>query len=148
MSEIHSGKTERSRYWSELVTAWSQSGLSQAEFCRQRGVKLITFGWWKRRLEDCSKVAPAVRSKSSPRNVTGRMLPQHEQRQVPSKVGGLNRRGRPPKAASPRFVEVRLPEVSTLPAYEVVLMRGRSIRVPSQFDPQALTRLIAAVESC
>ncbi len=33
-------------------------------------------------------------------------------------------------------------------AYEVVLAGGRSIRVPSQFDPQAVSRLITAVESC
>jgi hypothetical protein len=127
MSEIHSGKTERSRYWSELMTAWSQSGLSQAEFCRQRGVKLITFGWWKRRLQQVGGPVPAG---SVARDEWSK------------------RRGWPPKAASPRFVEVRLPEVSALPAYEVVLMHGRSIRVPSRFDPQALVRLIAAVESC
>jgi hypothetical protein len=32
--------------------------------------------------------------------------------------------------------------------YEVVLPGGRSIRVSSQFDPQILSRLIKAVESC
>jgi len=32
--------------------------------------------------------------------------------------------------------------------YEVVLAHGRSIRIPLQFDPEALSRLIPVVESC
>ncbi len=109
--------TDRARYWSGLVSAWSRSGLSQAEFCRRRGVKVVTFAWWKR--------------------------------QLPKPDGDLpKRRGRPPKAALARFVEVRLAGGAGLPAYEVVLAHGRSIRVPSQFDPQILSRLITAVESC
>ena len=65
------------------------------------------------------------------------------------KAGGkpAKRRGRPRKRSG-RFVEVRLAEASTVQGYEVLLARGRSIRVPPQFDPQTLSRLIAAVESC
>jgi predicted phage tail protein len=59
----------------------------------------------------------------------------------------VKRRGRAPRTAG-RFVEVRLASASPTPTYEVVLAHGRSIRVPSQFDPQGLSRLIAAVESC
>ena len=112
--------TERARYWSGMVAAWSRSGLSQAEFCRRQGINGGTFVWWKRQLQ-----------------------------QVPGDVANVpKRRGRPPKAASTRFVEVRLPGMPLSPTYEVVLARGRSIRVPSQFDPETLSRLIAAVESC
>ncbi len=50
--------------------------------------------------------------------------------------------------ASKRFVEVRLASPLPGPAYEVVLAGGRSIRVGAQFDPEILSRLIAAVESC
>ena len=50
-----------------------------------------------------------------------------------------------PKSSS-RFVEVRWASVA--PAYEIVLAGGRSIRVPERFEPQALSRLITAVESC
>ena len=107
--------TERARYWSDLVAAWSRSGLSQAEFCRRRGVKVASLAWWKRQLHKPDGDLP-------------------------------KRRGRPPKTAS-RFVEVRLAGVSSA-TYEVVLARGRSIRVPSQFDPETLSRLITAVESC
>jgi hypothetical protein len=69
-------------------------------------------------------------------------------RQLQKAAGGRpKRRGRPPKV-SERFVEVRLAGVSSLAGYEVVLDRGRSIRIPSQFDPQILSRLILTVESC
>ena len=116
MSQIRRGQTERAKYWSGLLIAWGQSGLSQAEFCRRRGVKAVTFAWWKRQLQKPAGDRP-------------------------------KRCGRPPKVSG-RFVEVRLAGVSSLPGYEVVLDRGRLIRVPSQFDPQILSRLIAAVESC
>jgi hypothetical protein len=108
--------TERASYWSALVKAWEGSGLSQAAFCRQRGVQVGTFAWWKRQL----------------RRAQG---------------DGAKRRGRRAKGRE-RFVEVRLAGPCSMPAYEVILARGRSIRVSSQFDPQTLSRMIAAVESC
>jgi transposase len=108
--------TERARYWADVVSAWERSGLSQAEFCRRRGVKVASLAWWKRQLRKPSSELP-------------------------------KRRGRPAKA-SKQFVEVRLTGTSSVPTYEVVLARGRSIRVLSQFDPQILSQLITAVESC
>jgi hypothetical protein len=116
--------TERAKHWSDLVAAWERRGLKQADFCRRQGINSGTFAWWKRQLRQASQDLP-------------------------------KRRGRPPKVAE-RFVEVRLTSASSvepagvpsIPGYEVVLPRGRSIRVPSQFDPQILSRLITAVESC
>ena len=116
MSQIRRGETKRARYWADQLAGWKRSGLSQAEFCRQRGLSGGTFAWWKRQLQKAAGKLP-------------------------------NRRGRPAKASG-RFVEVRLAGVSSASAYEVVLARGRSIRVPSEFDPQILSRLIVAVESC
>jgi hypothetical protein len=106
--------TERASYWSGLVKSWEGSGLSQAEFCRRRGINGGTFAWWKRQLQRASGQGPRPR-------------------------------GRPRKVAG-RFVEIRLTGASS--GYEVVLVRGRSIRVPVPFDPQTLSRLITAVESC
>lgn len=108
--------TERAKYWSDLLSAWKQSGLSQAEFCRRREVKVVTFAWWKRQLQ-------------------------------PASAEPVKRRGHLRKSLRP-FVEVRLAGTSSLPAYEVILARSRSIRVPSEFDAQTLSRLITAVESC
>ncbi len=107
--------TRRANHWAKLVESWKRSGLSQVEFCRRRGVKAVTFAWWKRQLQGPGGHAP--------------------------------KRGRSGKGPGP-FVEVRLAGASSSWAYEVVLAGGRSIRVPSQFDPQILSSLITAVESC
>ena len=40
--------SDRTRYWQRQVSAWGNSGLSQAEFCRRRRIKAVTFGWWER----------------------------------------------------------------------------------------------------
>jgi hypothetical protein len=42
--------SDRAGYWQRLLAEWAGSGLSQAEFCRRRGVKAVTLAWWKRRL--------------------------------------------------------------------------------------------------
>jgi transposase-like protein len=102
--------SERAQYWTRMLAAWGQSGLSQTEFCRREGINLGTFAWWKRQLRKAA--------------------------------------GHQPRRRAARFVEVRLAQPSSAPGYEVVLPRGRSIRVPAQFDAESLSRLIAAVESC
>ena len=40
----------RVAYWRGLLERWRASGLSQAEFCRRRGIPISKFAWWKRRL--------------------------------------------------------------------------------------------------
>ena len=41
--------TERARYWSDLIAAWAQSGLSQVEFCQQHGLALSTLARYRTR---------------------------------------------------------------------------------------------------
>lgn len=124
--------SDRARYWSELLRAWERSGLSQAEFCRRRGIKAVSFSWWKRQL------GMATRS-------TGRRMP------------GLAGGSRPGQRA--KFVEVTWPAGpgALSPAlgastgsfgYEVVLTSGRVLRLPPVFDSDQVSRLITAVESC
>ncbi len=45
------------------------------------------------------------------------------------------------------FVELPLASAFPAPAYEILLVGGRAIRIPSQFDPQVLSGLISVVES-
>ena len=44
------GREEREAHWRQVVAEWAQSGLTQAEFCRQRGIPPGTFGHWKQEL--------------------------------------------------------------------------------------------------
>ncbi len=129
--------TDRAKYWQRMVTAWEASGLSQAEFCRRRGLKAVTFAWWKRQLVG-----------------TG-------EGDVHRGRGDRRRMGA--GQSTPAFVEVAMPKgvatdrsarVSTLggvPAsgYEVTLPCGTSIRLPVDFDMDRASRLIHAVaQSC
>ena len=45
-------RTEKRERWQEVVAAWEGSGLSQAAFCRERGLCLASFGYWRRRLRE------------------------------------------------------------------------------------------------
>ncbi len=135
--------TERARYWAAQVAAWERSGLTQAEFCRRRKIKAVSFGWWKRKLQGTGEKS------------------RHR----------VNRDARRPRTRREAdFVEVALPghvlaatpihsTSSTAPRtwitspmgpyrYEIALSSGRVIRLPQDFDPGVVSQLIAVVESC
>ena len=139
MSKIRYGGTERARYWQGLLARWRGSGLTQAAFCRRHGVNQFTFSGWKGKL-----AAAGVRMESGSagkvnggrpgaRRTVGMADCRHHEGQGHGTAG--------------RFVEVQLTQPAASLGYEVVLSRGRVIRVPEQFDPDAVCRLIVAVES-
>ena len=113
MSQPQRNPSGRSVYWQDLVDQWSRSGLSQAAFCRERGITYGSFTWWKRQLLAAGDGAP---------------------------------RGRTKKAGV--FVEVQVPGSAKRPAYELILARGRVLRIYDPFDSDSVSRLITAVESC
>ncbi len=121
--------TDRARHWRGLVASWDKSGLSQAEFCRRRGVKAVTFGWWKRRLKGARIPTGGIRGG----------------------VDGSSLRG------AAEFVEVAFPQTalvneSTSSAspgcYEIALNCGRVIRLPHSFEAAVVARLVTVLESC
>ncbi|WIX08407.1 IS66 family insertion sequence element accessory protein TnpA [Xanthomonas oryzae] len=38
--------------WAGYVQGWQASGLSQAAWCREQGLSLASFGYWRRRLAE------------------------------------------------------------------------------------------------
>jgi len=36
--------------WQEHIKSWEQSGLTQKTYCNEQGLKLATFGSWRKRL--------------------------------------------------------------------------------------------------
>jgi hypothetical protein len=48
-------KTSRAVYWQKHISQWSESGLSQAEYCRRKKLSVAAFNWWKRHLRKKSK---------------------------------------------------------------------------------------------
>jgi hypothetical protein len=43
-------KTEKRRFWEEHISKWKTSGVSQVEYCRQNGLNIKSFRYWKRRI--------------------------------------------------------------------------------------------------
>ena len=41
---------ERRSFWQEHLGQWHASGMTQVAYCRQQGLKLAQFGYWKKRL--------------------------------------------------------------------------------------------------
>jgi hypothetical protein len=122
--------SERAAYWQRLLAEWERSGLSQAEFCRRRGIKAVNLAWWKRRLKGTDGA-------------------------------GIGRRvRRPRRAGRSGFVEVALSRgsasVSTRRApssvppsdrYELVLPGSVGLRLPDDFDPERVARLVRALSA-
>jgi len=122
-------------FWDRAIEEWSASGLTQVEFCRRRGLALASLRWWKWRLK-----AGAAGDQRSPAE------------------SGPTKARRQSAPATPRFLPVRLlpdPKQATADAavaepgsvYELELAGGHRIRVPADFQPEVLYRLILTVEA-
>lgn len=127
--------TDRAKYWQRMLTAWDRSGLTQAEFCRRRGLKAVTLAWWKRQL-----MGPSRR--------VDRGWREHDRRDADT------------RRSTTSFVEVALPEAASRSVhgvsatgiagtgYEVSFPCGTSIRLPVDFDVDRASLLIQAARSC
>ncbi len=124
---------DRAKYWQRVVSAWEKSGLTQAEFCRRRDVKAVTFGWWKRKLtETTGRNGRHCGNHSAARGQCGRS--DFVEVSLP---GGLLPGG------SVRSV----PSGTSSPSYEIVLPGGPVIRLADDFDPDKVSELIYALSS-
>ena len=56
------GCSEKAAYWTEHVTAWRKSGLSQGAYCRRHGLSQSSLSYWRKRLgaTDDREAAPCV----------------------------------------------------------------------------------------
>ena len=44
-------RTKKQKYWQRHIEQWSQSGLSQAAYCREYNLKIKSFAYFKSRLK-------------------------------------------------------------------------------------------------
>jgi len=112
-----SSPMERQAFWRDQLLQWTQSGMSQRQFCRQRGLSPHAFTWWKAKYRDELNLPYRAFKKSSGKN------------------------------SKSRFVELKVSSHIPELLYEVVLANRRSIRVTKQFDHDVLKKLIIVVES-
>lgn len=52
--------SSKSGFWSAHIVGWRSSGLSQAAYCRQHGLDLKRFCYWRRTLGPTLTSSPAV----------------------------------------------------------------------------------------
>lgn len=110
--------------WRALLEEWRRSGLRQAEFCRRRGIPRGTLSCWKHKLarEAQGAVGPATSQPAGPAFVPVRI--------VPPQALSLTR---PPEA--PRAGEL-----------EIVLGRGRLVRVRGRVEVEWLRQVLGVLE--
>jgi len=103
----------RGRFWHKQVQQWQRSGATQVQYCQEHKLSVAAFRWWRRKLV-------------------------HDQT-----VPGSRKRSRP--ASVPTFTEIRIPHGSETAAYayEIVLPNGAHVRLPRNFDVQAVSSLVS-----
>jgi hypothetical protein len=112
---------DKERFWRGCVTRWRNSGLSVREFCRRESLSEPSFYSWRREL------ARRVASQALPRRATRPRL----------------RGAQKPAGFVP--VHVLAPH-SRSSAVEIVLPRGRRVRVRPGFDRVTLETVLDLLE--
>jgi hypothetical protein len=109
----------RAAYWTRILAEWRHSGLTQAEFCRRRGLALHTFRDWcyrrlPGRLSSDRPASPGATPQFLPVRLiaTANEAPQHAHRSI-----------------------------------EILLEGGRRVAVTPGFDADTLRRVVDALES-
>jgi hypothetical protein len=118
----------RREYWRALLEACQRSGLSQAAFCRRRGIPPGTLGYWK-----CILAREAGRTR----------VP------APAPAGPERLRFLPVAVALPPPVRATAPgePPSESAEVEIVLAHGRRVHVRGPVDAQWLGQVVAALDA-
>ena len=125
----------RWRYWKQVVGDQRSSGISIAEFCRQRKLNQASFYGWRKKLESMELEADSLTRDSRLANSAGAAVKDSESAPM----------------SSPLFVPVSVAKsqacspVSNRADFEVRLPNGIDILVPSQFDASELASLLQTV---
>jgi transposase len=115
----------KERFWRRTLRQWRRSGLSVRVFCAEHGLAEPSFYAWRRIVAQRDQESARVRAK-----------PERDRL----------RRAVPASGDAPVFVPLRVIDVAAQVALEVVLERGRVVRVLRGFDAETLRRLLALLE--
>ena len=102
--------------WQKRVERWRDSGLPAEQFAAELGINAGTLKFWGYKLNKAKREA--------------------------GDVAVTAKKKRPARVSA--FVEVRA--ATTAPAFELELGDGRRLRVPTDFDVDALGRLLSVLE--
>jgi transposase-like protein len=110
-------------WWRGQFQRHQKANLSVAFFCRQLGVSVVTFYYWKRRVREADS------GTDSSRVTTG-----HSSRHPITSAGG----------AVPSFVPVSIVDPAVGPELEIALTNACVVRLRGAIDPALLQAAIAA----
>ena len=139
---IRRSDPERRTYWEDVVRRWKESGQSVCGYCRTQGLRESAFFFWRRELAQSRQLSGAARQ---PQSAVSQVAPaaRSPKRRLPSPT----RFAGAPDMAS--FLPVRVVEdtaVEVTHGVEIVLARGRTVRVPPGFDRQTLADVLSVLE--
>jgi hypothetical protein len=117
---------DRERFWRRTLQQWRRSGLSVRAFCAEHGLAEPSFYAWRRIIAQ--------------RDQEGSRVPDGRGARCPEPASDA--------AAddAPVFVPLRVIDVAAQVVFEVVLERGRVVRVLRGFDTETLRQLLAVLE--
>jgi transposase-like protein len=115
-------REERRAWWRRQLARQQSANLSVAEFCRQLGVSLTTFYYWKKR---ASEAMP---------NASGGSSAEHSSRPVTESTA----------ATVPSFLPVSILEAAAGPQLEIELANASVLRLKGAMDPSWLQAAITA----
>jgi len=111
-------RAQRETYWRRLAERWKASGLPKSTFCEREGVSDASLHWWLRELDRRDGRGKRVRVKK------------------PS-----------PSIPAARFVPLKVvPSTRPVATILELVVAGQVVRVPPNFDAEALRRLVACLE--
>jgi hypothetical protein len=115
-------RQQRQEWWRRQLARQRTGNLSVTEFCRQLGVSITTFYYWKKRTSVSAPIA------------TGQISAQHGARPL-TKTND---------AAVPSFVPVSIVDPGAATQLEIALANACIIRLKGAIDPSLLQAAIAA----
>ncbi|OHB63444.1 MAG: hypothetical protein A2Y76_13495 [Planctomycetes bacterium RBG_13_60_9] len=118
----HKPLTARGRFWQRHLQRGKQSGVSQAQYCRQQQLSIAAFGWWKGRLSAGS--SKCVKPKSHRDEIAGKSGPFVE----------VALSGSGPIGGSDEF------------PYAITLAPHRCLRLGSRYELERVRQLLALLE--
>jgi len=116
----------KERFWRRMLRLWRRSGLSVRAFCGEHDLTEPSLYAWRRIIAERDRESTPVRAGHNVRS-----------RKSASEVAADD---------TPAFVPLRVIDTSAQVAIEVVLERGRVVRVLRGFDATTLRQLLAILD--
>jgi hypothetical protein len=107
--------TKRGRFWKTHVEQWRATNVTQIQYCKDQGISLCAFRWWRRRLARPGEIQPPKRRDDAPTSAMSFT-------EVPMPM---------------------LHEVTAGYAYEITLPNQVQLRIEKHFEPDAVITLLA-----